>query len=320
MMTRTAWLVASIACLVRCGGKVTDDHSQLAVASGEASGAAASGSDVPSPASGAPQPVVVNPGASSGASAVVNMGSGASALAGASASAGASVVANSGAATPVTGPIDAAPPVIEHLDGATPVIPQPSDAGLAADARPPEAYPTITINAPATSVQPSSMGASGFCLCTRRDAVPAGMCPRGVGQSVTETIGPAGGEISLLGQQGLFVMTIPPTALAVPTSITVTETAIPPPAGFVDYSPVYSVEPLNLMFSQPVKLNIPFSNGRGFDVFDQNMAIFWSAASTFTLQRLPSTYINAGFAQGATGRGGYAIVGYGSAGAAPYCQ
>jgi hypothetical protein len=130
-----------------------------------------------------------------------------------------------------------------------------------------------------------------------------------------------GGRISLTTQQGTFELEIAPMALAAPTQITITETTIAPPAGFVDYSPVYHIEPFDLALSVPAKLTVPFSNGRGSSVSDQNMAIFWSGPSgACALERLPSTYINAGFAQGSTLKAGYAIVGYGSPGSVPYCQ
>ena len=183
-----------------------------------------------------------------------------------------------------------------------------------------ETCPMVTVNAPATSVQPDGGGNVGVCLCTRRDMIPAGMCPRGVGQSTAATIGPAGGTVSLKAQQGTFTLDIPPTALAADIQITITETAIAPPAGFVDYSPVYRIDPIDLALAVPAKLTVPFSNGRGVGVSDQNMAIFWSSANPCTLERLPSTYINAGFAQGSTLNGGYAIVGYGSTGGVPYCN
>jgi hypothetical protein len=107
-----------------------------------------------------------------------------------------------------------------------------------------------------------------------------------------------------------------------PSPITVTETAIAPPSGFVDYSPVYEIEPAALTFFAPATLTVPFSNGRGSDVFDENLAIFWSvsADSLFTFEPLAGTSVNAGFARASTLHGGYALVGYGSPGTVPYCN
>ena len=180
---------------------------------------------------------------------------------------------------------------------------------------------SIGIIAHAASVQPGST-----CVCTRRDAVPTGQgCAKGVGESVTATIDSSGGTLTLNGQQGIasgvpFKLTIPPTALSAPTVIKVTETAMPPPAGMVDWSPVFLVEPVGLVFATPVAMQIPFLNGRGSAQFDSNMSVFWSGQQTCNLARLPSGYVNAGFMTANITRGGYAIVGYAQQGSVPSCN
>jgi hypothetical protein len=128
-----------------------------------------------------------------------------------------------------------------------------------------------------------------------------------------------------MGQQGIasgvpFTLTIPPTALSTPTVVTITELATPPPNGFVDWSPVYRIDPVDTPLTTPASLSIPISNGRGFSVADRNMSIFWSGQSTCALERLPSSYLNAGFAQGSTLRLGYAIAGYVHAGCVASCM
>ena len=164
---------------------------------------------------------------------------------------------------------------------------------------------------------------SDLCLCTRRDTVPVGMCPRGVGQSASATIDASGGTISLQGQQGLasgvsFSITFPPTAISSATLITVTETSLPPPAGMADYSPIYQVEPTGLVLNTAAQVVVPFSQGRGS--YCDTPTLFWSATSLCDLERLPSGYANAGFMQGNIGRLGYAITGFYSDGDTPYCQ
>jgi hypothetical protein len=57
-----------------------------------------------------------------------------------------------------------------------------------------------------------------------------------------------------------FEMVIPPNALSVPTTITVTELAVPPPAGFADWSPLYRIDPVDLVLAVPATLTVPFSN------------------------------------------------------------
>lgn len=179
----------------------------------------------------------------------------------------------------------------------------------------------IGIIAPASSVQPG-----GTCVCTRRDAVPTGQgCAKGVGESVTATIDSSGGTLTLRGQQGIasgvpFKLTIPPTALSAPTVIKVTETTMAPTAGMVDWSPVFLVEPVGLVFATPVSMQIPFLNGRGSAEFDSNLSVFWSGEQTCNLERLPSGYVNAGFMTANITRGGYAIVGYAQQGSVPTCN
>lgn len=171
-----------------------------------------------------------------------------------------------------------------------------------------------------TAAQPG-----GPCICTRRDANPAGNCPRGVGQSASATIGSEGGTITLDGQAGPssgvpFTLTIPPTALSTPTKITVTELATPPPDGFVDWSPYYRIDPVDLVLTVPAQLKVPISNGRGSASYDANMHVFSSSASACSLEPLASSYANAGFMQANTLRLGYVIAGYADVGAATYCQ
>ncbi|MDP1824978.1 MAG: hypothetical protein Q8L48_17100 [Archangium sp.] len=170
---------------------------------------------------------------------------------------------------------------------------------------------------PGNLVQPSASG----CLCSRRDLVPVGTCPRGVGESASATIGPAGGVVMLMGQQGIasgvpFTITFPPTAIATPTLITVTETTLLPPPGSVDWSPVYRIDPVGLVLAAPATLKVPWSQGPIWGA----PTLFWSGASTCMLERLPSSYSNAGFNQGNVGRLGYAMSGYAEIGQAPMCQ
>jgi hypothetical protein len=180
--------------------------------------------------------------------------------------------------------------------------------------------PSIAVNAPASSVQPGA-STQGFCLCTRRSMISAHDCPHGANQLGKATIGPEGGVLRFMSLQGsisgvAFELTVPPMALASPTTITITETSTPPPAGFVDYSPLYRIDPVDLVLSFPAQVRVPFSNGPGFGVFDRNLGLF---VGTCTLQPVPNAYANAGFEQGSITGGGYLIVGYGSAGMAPYC-
>jgi len=66
---------------------------------------------------------------------------------------------------------------------------QPGDAGLWC--------PSVAVIDPLNAVQPS-----GPCVCTRRDAVPAGNCYRGTGHSSSATIGPEGGTLKIEREPG----------------------------------------------------------------------------------------------------------------------
>ena len=126
------------------------------------------------------------------------------------------------------------------------------------------------------------------------------MCPPGVGESSTTTIGTSGGTASLLGQQGkasgvAFSIDIPPTALAADTVIEITETATPPPADFIDWSPVWQLAPAGTPFATPARLTVPWSNHDG--VIDPMMAIYVSDDGV-SWTRVADDYMNAGFNQG----------------------
>jgi hypothetical protein len=177
-----------------------------------------------------------------------------------------------------------------------------------------------------------SVPESGSSLCTRRMAGTFPDCPSGQGQSKSAVIGPAGGTVQLEGQQGPvsgapFSIEIPPNALSTPTTVTVTELAAPPPPGFADWSPVYRIDPVDLVLAAPAKLTIPFSNDCCGDhstpctsTISRTMSLFWSGQDTCALERLPDSYVNAGVEQGSTTRLGFAVVGFVSVGEATYCR
>ncbi|MDP8998501.1 MAG: hypothetical protein M3O46_00135 [Myxococcota bacterium] len=164
----------------------------------------------------------------------------------------------------------------------------------------------------ADGAAPDSGGASA-CGCTRR---PGGVadtfnCPVGLGEYVSAVIGPAGGTVEIKGRQYLgsgvtASLAFPPTAIATPTTIVLTETAIAPPRDFIDWSPVYRVEPLGLALASPTPVQLPSSNS-GSGTFGQIAIWFSPDGSCFT--RLPNSYVNAGFNQGSAKELGYFVVG-----------
>jgi hypothetical protein len=74
-------------------------------------------------------------------------------------------------------------------------------------------------------------------------------------RSVTQTIGPEGGQIVLDGATVIF----PAGAVDKATSITITATEEAPPAGFTALSRVYECGPTGLRFAQKVTMNMVFS-------------------------------------------------------------
>jgi hypothetical protein len=154
------------------------------------------------------------------------------------------------------------------------------------------------------------------CYCTRRPG-PANSykCPAGAGQSVEMTIGPDGGTISLQGQQGAssgapFEIEFPPGALAAPTVVRVTETTVPPPKDFIDFSPVYRVDPQGTTLAAAAKLQIPWGNLDGGGPRLSSYALTdptTDGGCTFT--PIADSYMNAGFEQSSLVRFGYFFVG-----------
>jgi hypothetical protein len=152
------------------------------------------------------------------------------------------------------------------------------------------------------------------CPCTRRPGEGNSfMCRMGVNESMTFTIGPGGGYVIIHGRQGTpsnipFALNIPPTALPGEVSIKVTETNLPPPGDFVDFSPVYRIEPTTLAFSVPVEVQIPWSST--LTLVPAQLAIYWSAPdSDTTFVKVPDSSVGAGVIRGSTRGGGYAFVG-----------
>jgi hypothetical protein len=134
----------------------------------------------------------------------------------------------------------------------------------------------------------------------------------GAGESVTVTVGPSGGTVVLWGQQGHasgapFKLEIPAGALTADTNITITESSLAPPSPFIDYSPVWHMEPAGLTFDKPVKVTMPWGNEDG--TVGGSLASYVSADGC-TWEKLPDSYVNAGFENASIVRLGYAFVGY----------
>ena len=125
-------------------------------------------------------------------------------------------------------------------------------------------------------------------------------------------VGPAGGKVTLTAQQGAdsgvpFSLTVPPTAFPDDVTIRVTETPLAPPAEFFDYSPVYLVEPTDLISKVPLRIVIPFGNKDG--TVAAGLAIYRASSPSGPFARLADSYVNAGFMQGSVFEFGYFFAG-----------
>jgi hypothetical protein len=216
-----------------------------------------------------------------------------------------------GAAAPETGSGGAA--------GSAPVAPAPSGPPLSGV--PPVEQPQVTpaptpsgcTFTPADPQVTSTTVQTPGCRCTRRPGPGHSWeCAVGAGESVTQTIGPEGGTVQLVGQQGKssgvpFSISLPPGALAAPTTITITETTLPPPSAFIDYSPVYLVEPLGLPLEKLAFVKIPWGSTQGLQ--ECGIAIYTRAESgDCAFAPLGDSYVNAGFNQGSIDHLGYLFV------------
>jgi hypothetical protein len=152
------------------------------------------------------------------------------------------------------------------------------------------------------------------CPCTRRPGVGNSyLCPMGVGQKSYAYIDSSGGSLFLIGQQSAksnipFELTIPPGAVNTLTLVSVEETDLPPPSGFLDWSPVYLVEPRGLTLAKVAGLQIPWSSNvsqipstLAIYARDENGSCGWKP--------LVDSYMNAGFEQASLTALGYLFVG-----------
>jgi hypothetical protein len=98
----------------------------------------------------------------------------------------------------------------------------------------------------------------------------------------------------------------PPGSLVAMTQITITETDIPPPFGYEDWSPVWRFDPNAEDLHAPVPMKMPASSD-GTPV-PSGLAVYWSADGC-TFAPLADSYVNAGFMNASTVNLGFGFVG-----------
>ena len=162
------------------------------------------------------------------------------------------------------------------------------------------------------------------CFCSRRpEGQRSWQCPLGVGESSAATLGGDGGTVALTGQQGKasgvpFSLTVPTAALVAPVAFTLTETTIPPPAGYVDYSPVYRVAPGDVIFAVPATLTVPWGNVGG--AVSSSLTLYAATDEASPFRRVDGVVGNAGFLQATITQGGLFFAGYPASDAGPACS
>jgi hypothetical protein len=131
------------------------------------------------------------------------------------------------------------------------------------------------------------------CPCSRRPGENNSFrCPRGTGKVATAAIGPEGGTLSLGGTDATlgvaFSLEIPPNDLAETVVLSVTESTLPPPAAYVDWSPIYDLQPAGLTLSIPAKLTVPMTNVDGVIPLDTSINLSADCGQSYS--RLPDSY------------------------------
>jgi hypothetical protein len=200
----------------------------------------------------------------------------------------------------------------------------------------PDASPRIVLDASVggicanVDVGSASVPNGTTCVCTRRPGHGGSYfeCPAGVGDNASLPLGPSGGTLTLSGREGA-VSGVPaqidfaPDSVQTPTTVTLIETSIPPPADLVDWSPVYLVEPAGLLLATPARLSLPDTNssdptGQMQNVAPSNITIWFSVDGT-CFSPLADSLGNAGFMTGALSQSGYLMVGAPQNASTPTC-
>jgi hypothetical protein len=101
------------------------------------------------------------------------------------------------------------------------------------------------------------------------------------------------------------LLNFPPGAVERPTTIRVVESEIDPPAGFIDWSPVFLVEPAGLEVKRPVVLQVPFGNSCA-PVGPIDLLSFECGGSGYS--EVPNAYQNDGFMYAAITKLSHVIV------------
>jgi hypothetical protein len=118
----------------------------------------------------------------------------------------------------------------------------------------------------------------------------------------------AGGAVEITGTMSTVGVAarldIPMNGLTAPTVVTLTETEVPPPADFVDGSPIYRIDPANLVIEKQAVLTLPYNINSG-SVPD--FAIYRIDGAN--VAKVSDSSANAGFLRASVKAGGSYFVG-----------
>jgi hypothetical protein len=139
-------------------------------------------------------------------------------------------------------------------------------------------------------------------------------CPVGSGSASTTTLGREGGTAALSGTRSTrgvpFSLEIFAGSLDTNVKVKLSELAIPTPEGYEDWSPIYAIEPTSLELKNGGALALPWEVPHpGGGSVPRTVGIFTAESLDGPWERLPDSYLNAGFSQATVLTGGYFFVG-----------
>ncbi|HEV8547624.1 MAG TPA: hypothetical protein VGQ57_01330 [Polyangiaceae bacterium] len=150
------------------------------------------------------------------------------------------------------------------------------------------------------------------CPCSRRACAPPSMsCPRGSGKRASATLGSAGGKVALSETGVGFSLEVFSGSLAAATRVDLVERTTPTPDDFVDWSPIYAVEPVSLELVNGGTLSVPYRVPHaGGGTVPRSIGLYRALDLEGPWERVADSYNNAGFVQATALGGGYFMVGY----------
>jgi hypothetical protein len=173
---------------------------------------------------------------------------------------------------------------------------RPNDGTPAGSAGAPPWDPFAAVPDALGPVQGPAVSVPENC-CSRRNG-PSSACPQGAAAAVWATLAQAGDTAALTGTRATVGVDFQVTALADPANgpvvIALVESAVAPPVGVADASPVYLVEAEATL--PPLAVKVPMTSNQSEFAAASTGLYFSADGSSFT--QIADSYQNAGFLQG----------------------